>query len=254
MATRDIDPFEIGRRGLAIPFREFPIWLACAVWPFAFAVGTAYARRHAIDVPPLVRTPARWLADAIFDWCWMTALCRSTLLHLLTFPARRGFWLFLVVTLGLSAFSTALAAMLGTLVTAAMWGGIFFLDVSGPLVQIAGVVGAPLLFLAGVWIGLRLMIWPAHCAATGRLAGPRTIWRGMQDHSFDALIIGLVTVGPSLLLALGWFILARGTGLLDHASADLMSAVSLAVNTYSTGAFDAAMLIAYYGIFAPKEM
>lgn len=254
MASREIDPFEIGRRSLAIPFREFPIWFVCALWPFAWAIGMALAKRHAIVIPPLLRDPAGWIVDTIFDWCWMTALCRSTTLQVLTFPAKRGFWLFLVLNLGLSAAFAAFSLLLGILIGAALEGGVFFIDVSGSLVQLVGVIAAPLLFFAGLWIGLRLMIWPAHCVATGRLMAPRTIWRGMENHSFDVLIISVITTGPSLLLTLGAFILERTTDLFDAVSPAVFSNVGTVIGIYSTGAFDAVMLIAYYAIFAPKEL
>jgi hypothetical protein len=101
MARNEIDPFEIGRRGLAIPFREFPIWLACALWPFAAATMVELSRRGMIALPDWAADPISWIAAAIFDWCWMTALCRSTVFQLATFPVARGFWLFLILKLGL---------------------------------------------------------------------------------------------------------------------------------------------------------
>jgi hypothetical protein len=104
-----------------------------------------------------------------------------------------------------------------------------------------------------LWVSLRLLIWPAHCAASGRLAGPATIWRGMQNHSFDALTIGLVTVGPILLVMLAGFILERTTGFLTGLNSQVFEGISTVLGTYTNSAFDAAMLIAYYAIFAAKE-
>jgi len=253
MAQRDIDPFEIGRRGLAIPFREFPIWFDCAFWPFAIAIGSAVARSQSIEISPLLVQPVGWGAEAIFDWCWMIALSRGTSLHLLTFPIHRSFWLFVVLKLGLSAIGWAFSALLSILFSAALVGEVMFLDVSGPLVQLVALILAPLLLGVGIWAGLRLMIWPAHCAASGRLVGPGTIWRNMQDHSFDALVICVVTTGPFLLAAIGEIILARTTQLIDRLNPEVLTGLATVIGTYSSGAFDAALLIAYYAIFAPRD-
>jgi hypothetical protein len=252
MATPDIDPFEIGRRGLAIPFREFPIWLACALWPFAFAVAIAIAQKQAADTPPLVRGPVGWIVDTVFDWCWMTALCRSTVRQFLTFPAARGFWLLIVLKLCLSVLSWVLRALLAVLATAAFAGTIPYIDASGVWIQLAGIVIGPIFVLAAIWIGLRLMIWPAHCVASGRLVGPRTIWQGMQGHSFDGLVMLLITSGPLLLFFTGEFIAARTLDGFPTIDPVWFQGIVVVIGTYTNGAFDAAMLVAYYAIFVPK--
>ena len=251
MAQREIDPFEIGRRGLAIPFREFPIWLACALWPFAMAALDEAIRRGAIAIPDWVTEPADWVTGAIFDWCWMTALCRSTTLQLLTFPAARSFWLFLVLQVGLSVFSWLFSGLLEILFFAAFAGDIPFTDISGTGVQLLAILLAVPTILLGIWVGLRLSIWPAHCAATGTLVGPRTIWRGMQDHSFDMFIIIVVTAVPALLFFGGLYFLAHDT-LDTETLVTALRTASTVIGTYTKGAFDAAMLIAYFEIFAVK--
>jgi len=249
MARRDIDPFEIGRRGFTITFREFPIWLACAVFPFAAAVLVALARRQSIEVSPWIVEPARWIADAIFDWCWMTALCRSTTLQLLTFPATRGFWLFLILLAGLDAAWWVYSNALGIIGFAAITGGVLLIDLEGPLVQVAGIILLVLMLQLGIWAGLRLMIWPAHCAATGKLVWPRTIWRSMQDHSFDMLIIAAITIGPLLLFAGGQLLALRGGAEAALIGSTPMLIADLILSVFTRGAFDAAALVAYFGIF-----
>jgi len=249
MARREIDPFEIGRRSLAIPFRELPLWFACALYPFAGAFLEEAGRRGWISLSDWVATPVDWLTEAIFEWCWMTVLCRSTVLHLVTFPLARGFWLFLLLQLGLALFWWLYEGLLSILGFAAYMGLVPFTDLTGMAVQVAGVVLAIPTVVLAIWASLRLAIWPAHCVATGTLVGPRVIWRGMQDHSFDMLVIGIITVGPALLLVAAFYFLGRE--LVDSAS--LVTAIragAAVVKVYVGGAFAAAALIAYYEIFA----
>lgn len=252
MAKREIDPFEIGRRGLAIPFREFPIWFACATWPFAAAALAEATRRGLIAVPEAALEPIDWIATAIFDWCWMTALCRSTVLQLVTFPAMRAFWLFLLLSLGLELAWWLFGGLLSILGVAAYLGLVPFTDWSGLGVQLIGILLAVPLVLLAIWASLRLAIWPAHCAATGTLVGPQVIWRGMQDHSFDMLIIIVIMLGPALLLAAGaQFFLPLELG--DSAQVAMaIRAATTVVGVYLGGAFAAAALIAYFEIFVVK--
>ena len=250
MARHEIDPFGIGRRGLAIPFREFPIWFACALWPLAVAILEEAARRGIVTVPDWANTPAEWIAMAIFDWCWMTALCRSTTIQLVTFPAERCFWLFLLLKLALDGLRWLFYAVLSILALAGYSGIIPFIDWTGSGVQLLSGGLAVAMLLLGIWVSLRLLIWPAHCVATGTLAGPRIIWRGMQDHSFDMFIIAIVTTGPALLIVGALYFFAR-----EVSTAEIdapLRAIVTVVKVYVTGAFDAAMLIAYFEIFAMK--
>src|SRR5262245_31199615 len=140
MARLEIDPFEIGRRGLAIPFREFPIWLGCALWPFAATALDVAARRGLIVMPAEATAPIDWIAGTIFEWCWMIALCRSTTRQIVTFPAWRGFWLFVLLNLVLAALWWLFTVLLGIFSVAAYAGFAPFIGVSGTGVQVMGVV------------------------------------------------------------------------------------------------------------------
>jgi hypothetical protein len=252
MAQREIDPFEIGRRGLAVPFREFPIWFACAFWPFALTIGGIVLRARGGEIPPVINAPAGWIAGAIFDWCWMTALARNTTIQLITFPAAPSFWLFVVLKLGLSAASWIFSGLLSLVLFAALDGEMPYLDLSGPLVQVGALMLAPLLLSVGIWVALRLMIWPAHCAASGRLAAPKTIWSGMQDHSFDALVICVIAASPYLVMTIGELVLARTTEVIARLDPVVLNIIDAVTGTYSNGAFDAAMLVAYTAIFGSR--
>jgi hypothetical protein len=118
-------------------------------------------------------------------------------------------------------------------------------------VQLGGVVLALSLFVLGIWVSLRLAIWPAHCVATGTLVRPSVIWRGMKDHSFDMFIMGIITTGPMLLFVGGLYLIGRLDGLADTTG---MQAAATMLKVYVTSAFDAAMLIAYFEIFAMKAV
>jgi len=247
MARNEIDSFEIGRRALAIPFRELPIWLACAIWPFAAAVLLELSRRGTVTLADWALEPVSWIADAIFSWCWMTALCRSTVLQLVTFPVAPGFWLFLILNLGLELVWWGFSAILGIVGVAAYAGYIPFLDWDGIAIQLIGLLLTLSLVVLSIWVSLRLAIWPAHCVATGRLVKPSAIWRGMRDHSFDMLVIGVITIGP-ILLFIG--AIALMGEIRDLAKTGALQLGATVLRTYIAGAFDAAMLIAYFGIFA----
>jgi hypothetical protein len=246
MARQELDPFEAGRLGLTIPWRDLGIWFACALGPFAVLV---LAELHGSTRPEWLWEVLDGVSVAIFDWCWMAALCRTTARPIVTFPIERSFWLFLILQAGIAVVWWLFSALIGMVGLAAFTGHVLLLDSSGVGVQVIASILLLLALVLSLWVGLRLSIWPAHCVATGVLVGPQVIWRKMRDHSFDMLIISIITIGPILLfLGAMYFVLRASPGLTSNLF--LLKAAGTAAGLYVRGAFDAASLIAYFAIFA----
>ena len=201
-------PFHLWRQFIAaVALSASCFLLGCYLIKLGYPAFGLQAALNLKDAIPLMAFAGAAIASFLmFDACWLAALFGATWKGVLLFPLRPRFWHFAFAWLMIDLlFISSYLRLADTL---------DLIEVNDSdafnLARTVISLGIGLSALALLWIRFRLVLWPLHVLATGRIGDLKTPWQmtgGGHGSLFD-LSVGIIFFSVVLLAIAAAIVLA----------------------------------------------